>query len=267
MKLPTVCPSLHFPSLFVSLALGMLFALASRDAAGADISWTSPTTVSGPNDVSATGGLVEAVNTGSDQNGSGATTTVNGVTFVGWPVNGGGVNFSPGGHFSFVAAPGYFHSSFNGFGSAVPPFSSLPASYQTLLGWGNFSISSTNPNDFTGALTLTISGLIVGASYQFQWWTNDSRPFAIGPVTATTGATGVSLSPNTTNAAGGLGQFATGTFVADGPTQSIVFSTTGNAVLVSGFQLRVIPEPSAISLLMTGAALAGATWRVRRSRS
>ena len=60
-------------------------------------------------------------------------------------------------------------------------------------------------------------------------------------MTATSGATSVSLSPNTTNAVGGIGQFAIGTFTADSTTQDIVFSTTGNANLQSAFQLRGSP--------------------------
>jgi hypothetical protein len=57
---------------------------------------------------------------------------------------------------------------------------------------------------------------------------------------ASTGGTSVLLDPNTTDSAGGLGQYVIGTFVADAATQDILFTTTGNAVGHSGYQLRVL---------------------------
>ena len=236
----------------LALALGVLLVIAANDLSAADITWGTPTNVAGVSDVSSLGTLFEAVNTGSDSNSVPRTTTVNGVPFTGWAINGAGANLSPGGHFSFTAAAGYFHASFNGFGLGAAPFSNLAASYQDLLGWGNFPVSQTNPNDFTGALTLTISGLTVGGVYQFQWWTNDARPFATGTVMATGGAFSIALSPNTSNTAGGLGQFGIGTFTADATSQLITFATTGNATLINGFQLRVIPEPSNVAFVVAG---------------
>ena len=264
MKLPIALRRTRSSRFFVALALIGVCWFPAETVTGANVLWNAPGNISGINDVSTVGSLIEAANTGSDSNGVGTTTTVNGVTFIGFPVNGGGTIASPGGHFGLTAAAGYFHSSFNGFGSGSSPFSSLAASYQTLLGWGNFTVNSSNPNDFTGALTLTISGLMIGQQYLFQWWTNDSRPFATGPVIATSGVTTVGLSPNTTNSPGGVGQFAIGTFTADATTQLIVFSAGGNATLISGFQLRAIPEPSTMPLVLTGMACAIIARRVRR---
>ena len=113
---------------------------------------------------------------------------------------------------------------------------------------------------------MRINGLTIGAVYEFQWWFSDSRPFSTGPVTATTGAISVSLDPNTTDSAGGIGQYAIGTFIADATTQDIVFSTTGNAVGHNAFQVRQIPEPSSGVLVAAGFLLA-AVLRQRPNRA
>jgi hypothetical protein len=231
-------------------------------ASAAVIAWGMPTNVSGTGDVSTLGTVIEAVNPGANSSGFGASVVVNGVTFDAWlPV--GTTTTSTGGHFTLTSAAGHLIQSYDGFGSpGAAPFSTLPASYQTLLGYGDYSQNQSNANDFTGGMTLTLSGLTVGNAYQFQWWANDSRPFATGPITATTGATGVSLDVNTTDAAGGTGQFAVGTFVADAVTQTITFSTTGNGNVQNGFQLRAVPEPGSGGLIL--AATVGACIRRRR---
>jgi hypothetical protein len=233
-------------------------------ASAAVVAWSLPITVSGDADINTLGAMVEAANLSGNASGFAATTTVNGVTFTGWLPAGAGVSTSPGGHFVFAPAPGHFLQSFDGFGSVAAPFSALSANYRTLLTGGSFSQNQVNANDFTGPMTLTLSGLSPGAPYQFQWWTDDSRPFATGPITATTGLTSVSLDPNTTDAAGGVGQFVTGTFTADAPTQVITFSTTGNGNVQNAFQLRMIPEPSTAALLAGFAALATSIRRRRR---
>jgi hypothetical protein len=244
-------------SVLLCPAVAALLLLAATPSPAANTFWDVPATVSSEADVSIAGTLLEAVNLSSDGNGVPTTVTVNGVTFVGWAVNGGGISVSPGGHFSVEAALGHFKNSFNGFGSPGAPFSGLSPNYQTLLTSGMFPQSQIDGNDFTGGLKLTISGLTVGDTYQFQWWTNDSRPFATGPIFAMGGAISVSLDPNFTNAAGGVGQHVTGTFTADNSTQVIDFTTTGNGNVENAFQLRLVPEPSTALLLVCGCALLG----------
>ena len=114
-------------------------------------------------------------------------------------------------------------------------------------------------------MTLSIINLTVGLPYQFQWWVNDS----IGSVfdlttTATSGITSVTLEHNFANAAGGVGQFALGTFVADATMQTIVFQGAGThpaRTQINGFQLRVIPEPGTGLLFGAGLAALGARRR------
>jgi hypothetical protein len=239
-----------------------LLVLYPNPADAANVVWTPPVTVSAATDVSAIGTLLEAANTGIDQNSVPTTVAVNGVTFTGWGIAGAGSFVSPGGHFTMSVAAGHFQQSFDGFGSTSAPFSALPANYRTLLAGGNFAQNQTNANDFTGTLTLAISGLTINNQYQFQWWTNDSRPFSTGPVTATAG-TSVSLDPNTTDGAGGVGQYAIGTFTADATMQNIVFTTTGNANLQNAFQVRLVPEPAGVLTLFAAGSML-ATLRRRR---
>ena len=63
--------------------------------------------------------------------------------------------------------------------------------------------------------TLTMSGLTAGHQYQFEWWNNTSTGTLLTDTTAVAGNS-VTLLSNTTFSVGGLGQFAVGTFTADG---------------------------------------------------
>lgn len=246
----------------LSLAVAFI-AISETGLRAAEIDWGPATNISGDSDVSLNGTLISAVNPG--QNGAnlnGVATTVNGVTFTAFAPNGSGTPTDSSGRFTLAAATGYGVYTTGGLGSGATPFSSLSAAYRQLLDFADYA-SNSGQTDFSGSLTMTINGLMIGNQYEFQFWFNDSRPFSTGPMTATTGNKSVSLDPNTTDAAGGLGQFAIGTFTADATTQVIVFSTTGNAVGHSGYQLRQIPEPSA-GRLATAGMLATAVRKKRR---
>ena len=116
-----------------------------------------------------------------------------------------------------------------------------------------------------------MSGLAAGQTYQFQWWSNGSvAPFANDLTTATAGNS-VVLNLNTSGATGGLGQFATGTFVADGTNTQIITFSNNNFAAIDGFQLRnlspasAVPEPgSALAGLLALGACAGGLLRRRR---
>ncbi len=150
------------------------------------------------------------------------------------------------------------------------PFSSLSASYQTLL--NNFTSS--------GPFSLTINGLTVGDKYEFEWWSDlslaDFFSNSGSQLTTATAINSVVLNSNTTDRDSGVGQFAIGTFTADGTSEVIAFSSLHLAV-VDGLQLRDLgpvasppapistPEPSSLALLaLGGVALAG--WRRWKKR-
>jgi hypothetical protein len=221
-----------------AFSLTLYLALFGSSINAATIAWGPPTNISGDSDVSTNGTLLGAVNPGLYGSIAQAT-TVNGVNFIAWAPNGGAVVTDPSGLFTLTPAPGFAVFTTSGLGSASAPFSALSSAYRVLLDGADYA-SNPSQTQFNGSITMTINGLADGKTYEFQWWFNDSRPFSTGPLMASTGVTSVLLDPNTTDSAGGLGQHIIGTFVADAATQDILFSTTGNAVGHSGFQLRVL---------------------------
>jgi autotransporter-associated beta strand protein/T5SS/PEP-CTERM-associated repeat protein len=199
-------------------------------APAATITWSAPTNITGDANVSTTGASVGAFNLG----GAGvASATVNGVTFNALALSGTSVS---SGNFTLT---GDNLTGANALGSASNPFASLSANYQTLLSSIGGNDSNPAPNS-PHPLTLTMSGLTVGATYQFQSW-YDLSAFGVSfNSTLTGGANSVVLNDNTTSASGGLGQYVTGTFVADATTQNIVVTVTGFPASngINAFQLR-----------------------------
>jgi len=123
----------------------------------------------------------------------------------------------------------------------------------------------------SGTATWSFSGLTIGNTYQFQVWYSDDVATANNAGVVLGGATylnagsavtpvintaGTALMRAEVGAEGGPGQFATGSFIADAATQTLIGraytnlnttpATTGN-VTINAYQLRdlgVIPEPS-----------------------
>jgi hypothetical protein len=197
--------------------------LAAARVQAASITWGSPTGISGDTDVDTTGTLVGAFHVGSN-----LATNINGVHFA--PVVLAGSSTTSG-NFSFTTA-----TTFTNGGSitGAAPYGTLSGGYQTLLDSFGGVVS---PATFT----LTMSGLTVGQTYEFQWWDDVSDQIGGFSHIATAGNS-VTLLSNTTNTVGGLGQFAIGTFVADAISQAVVFSAGPNSnPILDGFQLRAIP--------------------------
>lgn len=140
----------------------------------------------------------------------------------------------------------------SGSGSAAP-FITLSSSYQALL--GTFAAAGAS-----SPMTLTLSGLTVGVTYQFETWLNDSRYAFSDTTDITSGGNTVALNQNTAGAVGGLGQFVIGEFTADSTSQAIVFG--GDGYFDNGYELSIAaPEPSFLPML---AVLAAALVWVRR---
>ncbi|QYM80232.1 PEP-CTERM sorting domain-containing protein [Horticoccus luteus] len=251
---------LPLPSSLVLAAL-VAFGPLTPLASAAAVIWDTPTTLAGDTDVLTTGSLVAAFNLGVD----GGTTTVNGVTFENaLNPNYGSTTWAVGtgaGSLTFSGATLY---SGDPFGVGSSPYSLLSAEYQTLLGsalW-NDSFSGTQ-------VAVTIGGLTPGQTYYVQFWSNDPRSYGVNRDTTFSAANGTTLEQNTGSGYGGLGQWVTGTFTADGTTQDIFATGTGsgsNATMINAYQLRTtaIPEPATTAML-AGAAVLGATfWRRRR---
>ena len=204
------------------------------------IVWSTPTTISGDSDVLTDGTLVGAFNFGDTGIGS---TTINGVAFQGLAFASGTASTVASGNFSLHIGSGTF-SAQSAAGTTNQPFSNLSSSYQSLL--SSFAYTSGT------AFTLTMSGLSVGHTYEFQWWSDDSQTSS----SFVTGASAVntdSLSSNTGTSNGGLGQFGVGTFTTGTTGERIVFNG-GTFNIVDAFQLRdvtAVPEPSTYALWMS----------------
>lgn len=114
-------------------------------------------------------------------------------------------------------------------------------------------------------LAATISGLTPSTQYLIQYWVSDNRIVAAVPSRAVV-VGGQSLRVNATGTTGGFGQFITGTFTADGPTQTFTaVGGTGDVAYANAMQVRIVPEPATFAVaIASGVTLAA--WRLRRSR-
>lgn len=255
-------------SRFVAIAglvLSAWSAINGTIASAAPIVWGNPQTVSGDADVSTAGTSVYAYNIGA----SGVpSTTVNGVTFLPFvfPATNDFIDTATTGSVTFRESPGTL-TSFSNLGTGTGSYSGLSSAYKSLLGYGG---SATVLTTISG----TLGGLTNGQQYQIQLWASNAAltPGAFGTtmdatvVDATTNS--VTLDTNTTNTVGGLGQYVTGTFTANGATQ--VFTLDGDPTggdfskspLINAFQLRAVPEPSTYAMALAGVACGSySMWR------
>ena len=250
----TVSPALFKRSgalaITVLVAIGGLL-LGSGTIRASSFSWNAPQQISGDSDVLNNGKMVYAYSI--DPNAG--SLTINGVTFVN--STGAGAGFSGG-----ATQPTGSYS-----GGSNAPFDGLSANYQALVssGFGDTPF------------TLTLTGLKVGDSYEFEWWSNDSRFFAAsqGRETIATAGTAITLAENTgsPSVSGGLGQFDVGFFTADSSTETISFTAAAGQEadfgVVNAYQLRdtTIPEPSILLLVGVGGLLVAGLRRGFHRRS
>ncbi len=234
------------------LLASVVLALVACPATASPITWGAATGIGGDSDVSTNGTLVAAFNF------NGAGTAVNAVLFQPFAV--------PGGAGSHTVGNYTISSNFFGFNpdtsSPNPPFSTLSAAYQGLLGTAAPAIANS---------TLTLGGLTVGQQYEIQVWSHNSADeFGYGVEVGDDGfANSVFLDAG---GAGFLGQYVIGTFTADAASQLVQFSPS-EVSNVNGFQLRLLgdePPPPAVpepaSLAVFGLAVVGAA-AVRRRRA
>lgn len=128
------------------------------------------------------------------------------------------------------------------------------------------SPSSTNYSHLTDTIgfgyyvdgTVTISGLTTGDEYQVQAWSY----YAPGSADTTyTGNNTVVLSATT-------GQFAVGTFMASGPTETFNYNYGANGGLYDVINAvsvqELVPEPATYGMLLGGIGMLLAGQRIRR---
>jgi hypothetical protein len=238
-------------AVLAAIAAGLaLFAVSPQGEAGT-ITWGSAQTIAGDTDVVTTGSTVYAYNFGTT---SVASTTVNGVAFAPFGVPAGVIQTVTVGDLTITENP-YYLFAYDTFGSSTTPYSSLSASYKTLL-------NSAAWAGLADSITVTLGGLQPGGQYVVQWWTSDAALNFGSRITATSGNS-VTLDSNTTGTVGGVGQFAVGTFTATGTSQTFTLAgSTSSGFLndfpiLSGLQLRTQAGPGPTPVPEIAAASAG----------
>ncbi len=254
---PTTAPRLALLACSIALTAPLRAAV---------ISWSSAngTAVSSDADVSTSGTLKYAYNFGATGVSS---TTVNGVTFSPFAISTTTpVSTSTIGSVTLTESPELLWA-YNNLGAGSAPFTNLNTGYRGLLSSAG---SASNP----ATITVTLSGLDAGKTYQLQWWASNTAGIqgvdleTLNSVTATSGSDTTTLSART-----GLGQYVLGTFLADATTQTFTLNSpvAGNtAPLINALQLRDITptgvSESASTLPIVGLSLLGAR-ALRRRRS
>lgn len=200
-------------------------AIVSSNAHAAVIQWGGgPRDILSDTDVSTNGILVRALS----KSGT-AAPTVNGVAFGPFP----GPDTLSGQNASNYAT------------GALPTGGGIGPAYATVLSQNDYRTSSGNGSGTT--LTLTLNNLLPGHHYEIQFWFHDANASGLGTLRIKSPGSldpWVQLDANRTNAAGGRGQHAIGTFTADATTQTI--QLTGNPVVaLQAYQLRLITAPLA----------------------
>ncbi|WAC19697.1 hypothetical protein OVA24_20985 [Luteolibacter sp. SL250] len=227
------------------------FALASV-ASGA-ITWNTPQDIA--NDVtqiSTTGSLVYAYSFSNVNTGS---TTINTVAFSNTNTT------SVAGAYSVAfLSPSTTITVGTDVSLASGAYNGLDGSYKSLIGREIRTGGGTTGGPSSGGVgaaddayyngyRVTLNGLTDGAAYQVQIWLNDSRNtntayLGFGHLDGS-----VLVDYNTSDAAGGIGQYVVGEFVATGTSQTFDFTTAAaevnNVALLNAFQVRQVPEPSA----------------------
>jgi hypothetical protein len=199
---------------FIAILM-MVVCIVSVSSQAGMITWGSATDISSASDVINTGTTIEAINAGAV---GVADATVNGVLFTG-------------------------SSALLNRTNPVDTFPGTTgdAGYDALL-------SSIDYGGGTNLVSLQVGGgnLNVGTEYTIQvWYLDHATPGRDVPFGDGESANKVELD--------GSGQFATGTFFADGSTQTITLESPGyGQAHITAYQVRAVPEPATMALLGLG---------------
>jgi len=219
-----------------------VFAAAVTTANAANITWGTPTTISGTADVSTLGTTVGTWGPGDDWGYPNYSDL--------YPVNGVTFNAYGSGPFnSFVSTSGLDDR----YGSYGNP-GTADANYNFLMQTAIYSYGSS--------ISLTWGGMTAGNTYLLQFWAHDGRNSTTAERSETlTGGANISAALAYGSGNSGPGQYIIGTFVADVTgTQTITLNAFGGndigpSAQVNLLQLRditAVPEPSSLAMLAVG---------------
>ncbi len=205
------------------------------------LTWGTPETVSGPDEVATSGTLVAARNLVRDGLSGSGDRTVNGVVFTEFKDG----NLVGAGTATVTLTGGT--TWMGDLGSASAPYANLDESYRGLLGTGVTRLGNASQKRFQ----VCFNGLVVGREYAAQFWVNAAGAGVNGfgvdefkTVIAVDGTNSVQLDPNSLNADGGVGQWVTATFTAEEPGITFDFSgLDGGSPILNAFQVRDTTPP------------------------
>lgn len=198
------------------------------NAQNPNVTWQTPTLVSGTSDVSTLGTYFGSW---APFNGNANLTPINGVTFQGYP-----------------DLPNFGSSGFSGDYDSYANPNTPDAQYNALLQYGVYDASGSGSGD-----TITWGGMTPGHSYLIQFWANDGR----GTSRSETLIGGANTSA--TIPFGNAALFILGTFVADNTGFETITldgsaSANGDYPQVNLLQVRdiTVPEPWTVAVLAPG---------------
>ena len=204
------CRSAVRPNVFARLALLLGLAVAApATVPAAPVTWSPAVTASANTDVFSNGVALYAY--------CGTATTNNGVIFTA---------STSGTAWGSVTLAGLGSYAANTFGFAGAPFSGLSTSYSNILSGAAYG--------GTTGISATLGGLTPGHDYAVQVWLDDSRNSSgvwnRTETLSSTNGNSVTVAFNSAQAAGGVGQYAIGYFVADSSaSQKILFTAGGTS--------------------------------------
>lgn len=221
--------------ILVSLRGAMLVAAAASAMQAAAITWGSPTNETGSaSDAVTAGTFLESAFAGLTD------VTLNGVVFA---------------HGTNSSNPGTFADGSSITVTGVDVFDSQAGSAPG--SWDTNYQSLTNVADYSGTsnMEILLGGLTVGDNYEVQifepWW-NNQFPTTYSDGTDVSGA--LNTGDGTTSP-----QYITGTFTADGTSETLFLGASNTFSLTSAVQVRdlsgsisPVPEPSTFGMLAAG---------------
>jgi len=230
-----------------ALSIALFLTAYCLSHAQAVITWGTPTFISGDADVVAVDTRIWAYNFGDVSK----SPVVNGVTFTGYNSNTGNS------HFTLTTVGSSIHQNTWAFAASNNDFNALSSNYQDLLRSATYWSGMTNHTQI-----MTLQDLTVGATYQIQFWVNDSRAgyhnSDIVTFFDTHGNTATLLYGTT------IGQYVTGTFTAADTTQIINLGPYSPQINAATLGLVAVPEPATYAAIIGALALGLVVLRRRK---